>query len=401
LVHDDDPVVDFAVRTGETVQVDGVVPEPDDEAAGRLGVFLTVEGMHSTTCESFLESVAMKLDGVRGAEASYVTESIRVTYDSTAVTDPDGFRDMLVEELSVLGYSAASREKGTAEAAYEADIEDVIGYRYAAGVSGTATATASWQVGLLPGSYDLLEGVNVHLYCPVGGVFSVRFKRYTPDGHKLLDCEALLSVTNNDGRWAIQVVSTIFHERGYEDNHYPDAEASNRLGRQGYLAAFGYRDEATLNNLEVGRGSYEPRLPTGTPTASVSFGYSPRARTDNARNNRPMDGWVTDGVTSRLRVSEVTPPDNDDYDTNLEQFVELAGGTVGDYGYTRINPDEPLVIHATHDKAHLMGGYWRYTPGGVLISETRSVSIRIRKAGNWGSAGSLGQVTHHDRSNSV
>lgn len=257
------------------------------------------------------------------------------------------------------------------------------------------------QRALLPGSYDLLEGVNVHLYCPVGGVFSLTFRRYTPDGHKLMDCETLLSVTNNDGRWAIQLVSTIFHERGYEDNEYPDAELANRLGRQGYLAAFGYRDEETLNNLEVGRGSYEPRLPTGTPTASVSFGYGPRDRTNNARNNRPMDGWVTEGVTSRLRVSEVTPPDNDDYDTNLDQFVELAGGTVGDYGYTRINPDEPLVIHATHDKAHLMGGYWRYTPGGILISETRSVSIRIRKAGNWGTAGSLGQVTHHDRSNSV
>ena len=34
------------------------------------------------------------------------------------------------------------------------------------------------------------------------------------------------------------------------------------------------------------------------------------------------------------------------------------------------------------------------------FSETRSVGIRIYKAGHWGSAGSLGQVTHHDRSKS-
>ena len=240
----------------------------------------------------------------------------------------------------------------------------------------------------------------MHLYCPVGGAFSLKFTRFTPDGHKLMECDNMISVTNNDGRWAIQLISTIFHEAGYEKNTYPDAEVAYRLGSQGYLSAFGYRDEALLNDRSNGRGSFEPSLPVGTPTASVSFGYGPRDRTNNARNNEPMKGWVIDGVRSRLNVSEVTPP-SEGFDTNLDQFVELAGGTVGDYGYTRIVPNEPLVIHATHDKAHVLGGYWRYTPAGILISETRSVSIRIRKAGSWGSAGSLGQVTHHDRSNSV
>jgi len=42
------------------------------------------------------------------------------------------------------------------------------------------------QRALLPGSYDMLEGVDVHLYCPVGGVFSLKFTRFTPDGHKLM-----------------------------------------------------------------------------------------------------------------------------------------------------------------------------------------------------------------------
>ena len=36
----------------------------------------------------------------------------------------------------------------------------------------------------------------------------------------------------------------------------------------------------------------------------------------------------------------------------------------------------------------------------VHLQETRSVGIRIYKAGHWGSAGGLGQVTHHDGSNS-
>ena len=66
----------------------------------------------------------------------------------------------------------------------------------------------------------------------------------------------------------------------------------------------------------------------------------------------------------------------------------------------RDRPVRPVVIHATRDKAHTLGGYLRHTADGTLISETRSVGIRIYKNVHWGTAGSLGQVTHHDRSNS-
>ncbi len=252
------------------------------------------------------------------------------------------------------------------------------------------------------GSYDLLEGVNVHLYCPVGGVYSLHYVRYNAQGHKLFDCEGVYSVTNNDGRWAIQLISTIWHEQEYGDNDYPDAEMAGRIGSQGYLSAFGYRDEALLNDLSTGRGSFEPELPIGTRQASVSFGYGPRDRSQNARDNDSMRGWRVSGVTSRLNVSEVTArTGTGTRDTRLDEFVELAGGTVGEYSYTRLRPDRPLVIHATHDKAHVLSGYWRYTNDGTLISETRGVSIRIWKEGNWGGVGGLGQVTHHDRSNST
>jgi hypothetical protein len=266
----------------------------------------------------------------------------------------------------------------------------------------TLNGTGKGKTRIAKGSYDLLESMNVHLYCPVGGVFSLSFARYAADGHKLLDCDGIYSVTNNDGRWASQLVSTIFHESGYENNRYPDAEETHRIGSQGYLAAFGYRDEALLNDLKKGRGSYEPELPLGTKRASVGFGYGPRERSRDAREGDPMQGWRTAGVKSRLQVSQVTAQSSDrSMNTNLNEFIELAGGAVGEYDYTRLRPERPLVIHATHDKAHVLGGYWRYTETGELISETRSVGIRIYKGGNWGDVGGLGQVTHHDRSNSI
>jgi hypothetical protein len=254
---------------------------------------------------------------------------------------------------------------------------------------------------ILRGSYDLLEGINVHLYCPVGAAFSLSFTRYTPDGHKLLVCDGVYSVTNNDGRWGIQLASTIVHEVDFVGVTYPDAEAATTRAEQNYLGAFGYGNEAILNDPTTSRGTYEPPWPAGTRTASVNFGYGPRERSRDAREGHPMSGWKTTGVKSRLAVSVRSEETrNRAIDTNLAEFNALAGGAVGEYAYTRDRPVRPVVIHATHDKAHTLAGYFRYTADGTLISETRSVGIRIYKVGHWGSAGSLGQVTHHDRSNS-
>src|SRR3546814_36566 len=193
----------------------------------------------------------------------------------------------------------------------------------------TLNATGSGPTQISPHSYDLLESVNVHLYCPVGGVFSLGFTRYKPEGDKLFDCEGIYAVTNNDGRWAIEMVSTMIHERGFEGDPHPDAETEARLASEGYLAAFGYRNETLLDDRTKGRGSFEERLPVGTRTARVDFGYGPRDRTRNARNNVPMKGWKVAGVKSRLEVSAVTAAVGEQQ-TNLKEFVDLAGGTVGD-----------------------------------------------------------------------
>ena len=147
----------------------------------------------------------------------------------------------------------------------------------------------------MPGSYDLLESINVHLYCPVGGAFSLSFTRYTPDGHKLLVCDGIYSVTNNDGRWAIQLASTIVHEVDFLGVAYPDAEAADIRGNQNYLAAFGYGNEAALNDPRTSRGRYESPLPVGTRTASVNFGYGPRERSRDAREGRPTDRLAHQG----------------------------------------------------------------------------------------------------------
>ena len=70
-----------------------------------------------------------------------------------------------------------------------------------------------------------------------------------------------------------------------------------------------------------------------------------------------MTGWRTKGVKSRLSVNTVTEESrNRVIATNLPEFIELAGGAVGEYSYTRDLPTRPVSIHATHDKAHTLGG---------------------------------------------
>jgi len=78
-------------------------------AEGR--VFLQVDGMHCATCEGFLESVAKDCEGVVDAAASYVTETVRITYDPDCVS-----KETLCVTLSTLGYSATLHAGGNDDA---------------------------------------------------------------------------------------------------------------------------------------------------------------------------------------------------------------------------------------------------------------------------------------------
>jgi Cu2+-exporting ATPase len=92
-----------AVR--EAIGDDGTTT-PDDADAGE-SAFFSVEGMHCTTCEAFLEGRAGAEDGVHTVEASYATDTVRVQYDPDTVDE-----ERLPELLSGYGYTAGRREDG-------------------------------------------------------------------------------------------------------------------------------------------------------------------------------------------------------------------------------------------------------------------------------------------------
>lgn len=98
-----------------TKPVDPAAGDDDFETA-----FLSVDGMHCTTCEAFLEATAIDVEGVRDARVSYATELIRLTYDPDAIDRGD-----LPDAVGGVGYRAsepgeAGNENGSVFERYRA-----------------------------------------------------------------------------------------------------------------------------------------------------------------------------------------------------------------------------------------------------------------------------------------
>ncbi len=94
-------------RTGEDGQ--SLDAGEDGPPPGHERAFLRVDGMYCTTCEAFLESVGESTDGVAGADASYVTETLRIDYDPDRIEAAD-----LPDCFSRAGYRASNREDALA-----------------------------------------------------------------------------------------------------------------------------------------------------------------------------------------------------------------------------------------------------------------------------------------------
>jgi hypothetical protein len=241
---------------------------------------------------------------------------------------------------------------------------------------------------VLAGSYDLLDRLELLLFCPVAAGLSLSFTRYSPDGHKLCQCDGVYAVTDNDGAWGIELASTIFTPAAEIGQTYNDAvEANLRRGRD-WMLGYSLRDQGLLNST---------RRPGRNANIVI---YGPRERAGAARGGDPMAGYVTKGIKSRLRVADVTAEAIARADANFAEFAGWAGGGVGEWGYTMNHPDA-RVLHACPNKAHTLSGYIRYTRDHQ-ISETRGLGVSVYRNNVWTPAGGLGNVMlHHDRSNSV
>jgi hypothetical protein len=268
--------------------------------------------------------------------------------------------------------------------------------------SGEATTQGHGGLAVKPGSYDMLAGLELLTFNPINVGLALSFSRHAAWGEKLETCEGVYAVTNNDGRWAIQLCSTIFTPAFQEGVVYRDAvEAHLRHGRD-WMMGWSQSDSELLASRRPSHGQH----------ASVSGGTKVRENDPvggpmagnflaSARTRRPMAIYGSEGVKSRLSVRQIATGEQAQSHTPQAQFDNFnnsARGGFDKYGYTLVLPDQ-RVLHATVDKAHTYGGYVRYTPQSEMISETRSLGILTYADQTWGAAGTLGQCMYRDRTN--
>ena len=90
-----------ALIRAELTQQKAVEPT-DGEVA-----FFSIEGMHCTTCEAFLATRGRRIEGIYRVDASYATDTARVTFDPERTT-----QDAIAEGLSGFGYTARGKHDG-------------------------------------------------------------------------------------------------------------------------------------------------------------------------------------------------------------------------------------------------------------------------------------------------
>jgi hypothetical protein len=250
---------------------------------------------------------------------------------------------------------------------------------------------------LKPGSYDAFDSLEVITADPVSAAMSLVYYRYEKGGKKLLRCQGLYTVTNNDGKWAIQLMSTIFTPADMMYVTFEDTITIAKRLRMTHDLAFQVSDHMLENG------------PFQTGKIAAIAGGAGSVFYQKAPN---MDPYRVKGVKSRLQVSEQTPETTEkyfgfdpskpgipsDYAFYRALFPRLG---VGNWGFVYGVLPETRVLHATVDKAHMLSGAIRFNTDGEECNYNRNLSVVTYKKGHWGIAGSFAYVAPHDRANDM
>jgi hypothetical protein len=68
---------------------------------------------------------------------------------------------------------------------------------------------------LRPGTYDIMDVLQLRTYDPINVGLELCYTRYRADGHRIGINQGIYGITNNDGKWGIQLSSIIFTPERY------------------------------------------------------------------------------------------------------------------------------------------------------------------------------------------
>jgi hypothetical protein len=247
---------------------------------------------------------------------------------------------------------------------------------------------------IVAGAYDILDYVQTYIYSPVGAGLTLEYTRFDRRGAKIFSCHGLYGVTNNDGKWGIEWVSTIFKPANQvgRDTWYNDPILNTAIheNHRDHVMARKYNDLAELRQTV-----FDPY-----PHGSLSLG--PTAVRD--ASGKAHQEYRVEGVKTRLRYSSGDTQEEMEKQTfGQAQFARSSGEAIGGWALSIETPDTRM-LYASAEKGHFYSGYFRYTEDGSIISEHRYLGTLVNWKGHWyGNDISrvIGQVTYHDRSNDL
>jgi hypothetical protein len=245
---------------------------------------------------------------------------------------------------------------------------------------------------LKPGCYDVLDGIEIFNSNPVAVNLSLNYNRYSADGYKLLRCEGIYCVTNNDGKWAIQAMSTIFTPAHMVHVAYNDSVAAAKRLRQDHCLAYMNNDQQAV---------WGPIRQLGLNLAVDSGGASWERAPEGHYGT--LAGLRVKGVKTRLSTTSYTQEMLDDTHVDFAAYRALWPRLgLGNWGWDLADaPPGGRFIHATLDKVHAFQGASRYTTCGEYINDSMEMDIVTYKKRRWGIAGLFGYMTTHDRANDI
>lgn len=245
---------------------------------------------------------------------------------------------------------------------------------------------------LQPGCYDVLDGIEIFNSNPVAVNLSMNYNRYSSEGQKLLRCQGIYCVTNNDGKWAIQAASTIFTPAHMIHVAYGDSAAAAQRLRQDHCLAY-------MNNDE--KGVWGPIRQLGT-----NFGVSaggPTWELAPQGGYKALDAIRIKGVKTRLSSTNYTQEMLDNIHIDFAKYHAMFTPLgLGRWGWDMADAAPGgRILHADLEKVHALQGASRYTTSGEYINDSVELDVVTYKNGRWGIAGLFGYMTTHDRANDL
>ena len=245
------------------------------------------------------------------------------------------------------------------------------------------------------GSYDIIQTIEPLCFDPVLCGIAATYDRFDANGKRLIRCDGIYTVTNIEGKWGIELMSTIFTPDMQVGLRYADAELWAHRLRIDHDLAYDLADVR-----------YEPVPQIGASGSVANQVGQPWVL---GPNGRAMEAFAIKGVKSRLRFmpapEDGKPPpviparDMDKYYATYRKSFQDAGD--GNLGFVFGRLPNARVLHQTYNKVHHFSGAIRFTTEGELCSYNADIGIVTYKLGRWAQAGNAAYTSPHDRSNDV